>query len=108
MQGAELNDFVALAIKAWSVEVKYTSATQGPYLEIYGVDLHGESMGALRLWRFEDGDLEQGQCYILRGMKVATWQGWDEQLGKYVSRADMLKRPECTRRTALEDATATF
>ncbi len=106
VQGAKLNDFVALAIKALSVEVKHTSATQEPYLEIYGVDLHGESMGALHPWRIEDGDVEQGQCYILRGMKVAMGQGWDEQLGKYVSRADMPKRPECTRRTAVEEATA--
>ena len=60
---------------------------------------------AQRLWRFEEGDVQQGLIYIARGLKVVADTYWNAEQWKYVPRDDGSKTVECCWRTALEDVT---
>ncbi len=67
------------------------------------MDIEGVPTGALRFWRFEEGEIAEGHVYIARGLKVSAERRWDDDLNKYVDRDDGSKRMECTSRTAVED-----
>ena len=102
-QEAMLGDHIARVFKACAVETRYTYESNESYLEVQGVDIEGVPTGALRFWRFEEGDIAEGRVYIARGIKVAAERRWDDELNKYVCRDDGSKRMECTGRTAVED-----
>ena len=67
--------------------------------------MEGCATGPLRLWRFEEEDLVEGNTYIVRGLKVTADTHWDDQQWKYVPRQDGTKALECTTRAAVEDVT---
>ena len=99
----KLGDHIALVFKALAVETRYTYDSSEAFLEVQGVDIEGVPTGALRFWRFEEGDIAEGRGYIARGLKVAAERRWDDELNKYVCRDDGTRRMECTGRTAVED-----
>ena len=96
------NDYAALVLKVISVAEKATMAKAVPYLEIYGADMDGAHVGALRLWRWEEGDILGGEIYILRGLKVKHEQVWCAENRKWVPCADGRLTLECGNRTAAE------
>ena len=102
-QEVKLGDHIALVFKALAVETKYTYDSNEGYLEVQGVDIEGVPTGALRFWRFEEGDIAEGSAYVARGLKVSAERSWDGTLYKYVCRDDGSRRLECTGRTAVED-----
>ena len=105
IQECNLGESVALVLYVLSVEYKWTEGTEDPYAVVYGTDMDGSATGALRLWRFEEGDVQQGSIYIIRGLKVVTETCWNNDLWKYAPRDDGSKTVECCWRTALEDVT---
>ena len=105
IQECSLGQFVALVVSVLSVEHKWTETTEDPYAVVYGKDMEGSATGALRLWRFEEEDVQQGSIYIIRGLKVVTDTCWNQDLYKYAPREDGSKTVECNWRTALEDVT---
>ena len=105
VQDSHVGIYVAFVFRAYSVNVKHTTLKSEIYLEVYGVDTQHAATGSLRFWRFEEGDIVDGHIYIVRGLKVAMGQAWDESQQKYVARADLPRKVECTRRTAIEDVT---
>ena len=104
IQECPVNDYVSLVVSVLTVEIKWTDK-QEPFVVIYAKDMDGRTTGALRLWRHEEGDVEQGCLYIIRGLKVELAKTWSYELGKYVPRDDGAKTADCSWRTALEDVT---
>ena len=104
IQDSQLGQFVALVLLVISVEDKWTEATGDPYALVYGKDMDGVAT-TLRLWRFEEGDVQQGLIYIARGLKVVSDTYWSAEHYKYVPRDDGSKTVECCWRTVLEDVT---
>ena len=102
VQTMRLNDYAALVLKVISVVEKATMAQGEPYLEIYGADMDGARVGALRLWRWEEGDICCGEVYILRGLRVQHEQVWCPETWKWVPRTDGSLTLECGIRTAAE------
>ena len=102
-QQVKLGEHIALVFKALAVETRYTYDSNEAFLEVQGVDIEGVPTGALRFWRFEEGDIAEGRAYIARGLKVCAERRWDDELNKYVCRDDGSRRMECTGRTAVED-----
>ena len=97
-------DFVALVIRPQSVEARYTEAGE-PYLLVHGYDMNGAVTGALRFWRYEDGDIIEGKIYIIRGLKIVDETCWSDDAWKYVPKEDGTKTVEIAYRTALEEVT---
>ena len=97
-------DFVALVIRPQSVEARYTEAGE-PYLLVHGYDMNGAATGALRFWRYEDGDIIEGKIYIIRGLKIVDETCWSDDAWKYVPKEDGTKTVEIAYRTALEEVT---
>ena len=104
IQESQLGQFVALVFLAISVEDRWTESAGDPYALVIGRDMDGVTT-TLRLWRFEEGDVQQGLIYIARGLKVVAATYWDADRWKYVPRDDWSKAVECCWRTALEDVT---
>ena len=102
-QQVKLGEHIALVFKALAVETRYTDDSNEAFLEVQGVDIEGVPTGALRFWRYEEGDIAEGRAYIARGLKVCAERRWDDELNKYVCRDDGSRRMECTGRTAVED-----
>ena len=100
-----LSEHIALVFKALSVESRLTFDSSEAFLEVAGEDIEGAEIGALRFWRYEEGEICEGRVYIARGLKVSAERRWDEEAAKYVSRDDGSRRLECTVRTAVEDVT---
>ena len=86
------------------MEAKY-SKTDEVYVQVYGVDSEGTPTGSMCFWRFGDEEIVEGRIYIVRGLKVVMGQAWDDDAQKYKARADLPKKLECSRRTAVEDVT---
>ena len=105
VQEMKFGDYVALVIKLLEVETKTTADKGEPYLLITGVDTENAVVGHLRLWRFEESDVVEGNVYIVRGLKVAAETSWDEGKWKYVPHEDGTKKAECKDRTAMVDVT---
>lgn len=105
IQGCSIGQFVSLVVSVLSVEHKWTDSAADPYEVVYGRDMDAVATGALRLWRFEEGDLKQGSIYIIRGLKVVAETRWSHELYKYAPLDDGSKTVECFWRTALEDVT---
>ena len=104
IQESQLGQFVALVFLAISVEDKWIESSGDPYAVVYGKDMDGATT-TLLLWRFEEGEVQQGQIYIARGLKVVSDTYWSAEHYKYVPRDDGSKTVECCWRTALEDVT---
>ena len=96
--------FVALVIRTQSVEEQYTQANE-VFLLVHGFDMDGVATGALRFWRYAEGEITQGKIYIIRGLKVVEAMYWSEDLWKYVPKEDGTKTVEIGYRTAIEDVT---
>ena len=72
----------------------------------YMVDMEGSPVGPLRLWRFSEDEVVEGNTYIIRGLKVGEEVQWDDDQWKWVPRQNGVRALESTVRTALEDVTA--
>ena len=84
----KLGDHIALVSRHYRWILEKTYDWNEGYLGVQGVDIEGVPTGALRFWRFEEGDIAEGCAYIARGLKVAAERRWDDELRKYVSRDD--------------------
>ena len=102
-----VGSFVDVVLRTYAVEERQRQDGQ-PYLHLSGVDMAGEHVGPLRLWNFEEGNVHDGCIYILRGLKVALEQYWDEAAYKYVNNSEGRKTVICDARTAAEDVTDAF
>ena len=96
-----VNTYVAIPMRINESEPKWTQQSE-PYLQIMGIDTDGGSVGPLRLWQYEEGDINPGDAYILRGLKVVHDRIWDANVRDYVRSANVPKIIECNLRTALE------
>ena len=74
-----------------------------PFLLVHGYDMETVPTGALRFWRYEDGDIAEGKTYIVRGLKVVDDKWWCD--GVMVTKGDGSKTVEICWRTAVEDIT---
>ena len=104
---ASLGTFVDLVIRidsADELEIQSGVNAGAPYLQVSGVDMDGAQAGPLRLWDHEEGAVEAGTIYILRGLKIATERQWDGE--KYASDPQGMKKMDCGNRTAIEDVSA--
>ena len=63
------------------------------------------AVGPLRLWRRDEDDIDHGEIYILRGMKVVYGNIWSYEQDKYVQDTSVPKQLECNARTAIERVT---
>ena len=68
-----------------------------------GFGTEGCEVGPLRLWQHDEGDINPGDAYIVRGLKVVYDRTWDSTKNTYVRSADLPKIIECNIRTACED-----
>ena len=105
VQGSQVGEYVAFVLRVLAVEIKATSNTAEPYLILNGVDMEGTPVGPLRLWRFNEDDVVQGNTCIIRGLKVVPENRRDDEKWKWVPSANGVNTIECTVRTALEDVT---
>ena len=101
----KVGESVALVVRVLRAEQKYTSKSGEPYLEVFGVDMNKAPVGPLRLWMYQEGDLLDGNLYILRGLKVAFETYWDDSSGKYIPNINGRMIVECTKLSAAEDVT---
>ena len=69
------------------------------------MDRESTPTGSMCFWRLNDEEVVEGRIYIVRGLKVVMGQAWDDDAQKYKARADLPKKLECCRRTAIEDVT---
>ena len=99
----QVGEHVGLVLQVLMAEEKYTNNSGDPYLEVHGTDIEGAMVASLRLWRYANGDLTEGNTYIIRGLKVMLAKQWDAEQWKYIFRGDGSKTLECTSRTAVED-----
>ena len=98
-----LGTYVAIAMRITDVQPRWTRTQSEPYLQITGLDTEGGNVGPLRLWQYEEGDINPGHAYILRGLKVVYDRWWDSARGIWIRSAVMPKTIECSVRTACED-----
>ena len=98
-----VNTYVAIPMRINESEPKWTQQSE-PYLQIMGIDTDGGSVGPLRLWQYEEGDINPGDAYILRGLKVVYDRIWGAARNKYVRTDDLPKTIECNLWTACEHA----
>ena len=103
VQQSPIGHHLDLVIFVQSTEEKYTETKHELYIVVYGIDMAGQTTGALRLWRFESDDVQQGKTYIARGVRVAAVTAWNGEQNRYAPRDDGAKTVECCWRTALED-----
>ena len=71
--------FVDLVIHATQVEARLSkeqTIDEQPFLLVHGYDMETVPTGALRFWRYEDGDIAEGKTYIVRGLKVVDDKWW--------------------------------
>ena len=101
IQQSTIGQLVDLVFYVQSFEDKWQEKNDQPYVVVYGVDMDGVQTGAMRLWRYEAGEVEQSKIYIGRGLKVVASTYWKG--GQYAPRDDGSKTVECGWRTALED-----
>ena len=94
-----------LVVHVLKAERRDTADKNEPYLVLHGVDMEGCSVAPLRLWRFSEDDVDQGNTYIIRGLKVGEEVQWDDEQWKWVPRQNGVRALESTVRTALEDVT---
>ena len=64
------------------------------------------TVGPLRLWNHEEGDVQVQSICILRGLKVAPEKLWNGE--KYVNDRDGAKQLDSDARTAIEDVSDQF
>ena len=60
-------------------------------------------MKAIRLWRFEQEDMEKGSIYVIRGLRVVLETYWCNIESKYMPTSGGSKSVEASWRTAIED-----
>ena len=96
-----VNTYVAIPMRITQSEPKWTQQSE-PYLQITGFDTDGGNVGPLRLWQCEEGDINLGHAYILRGLRVVYDRIWDATASNYVRTSNRPKIIECNLRTALE------
>ena len=102
-----VSSFVHLVIHATQVEARLSNEQtidEQPFLLVHGYDMENVPTGALRFWRYEDGDIAEGKTYIVRGLKVVDYKWWCDGAG-YVPKGDGSKTVEICWRTAVEDVT---
>ena len=96
--------YIALVIRPQSVEELWTQSDES-YLCVHGYDMDGVATGPLRFWRHDQGDIIEGQIYIVRGLKVVDETYWSDDAYKYIPKEDGTKTVEISFRTSLEDVT---
>ena len=60
-------------------------------------------VGPLRLWRFQQGDMNPRATYVIWGLKVVAETMWSNEEYRWMPRPDRTQTAECTSRTAVED-----
>ena len=105
VKSMQVGDFVAMVLRINHLEEGETSNTGEPYLCIYGLDMHGITVGPIRLWRWTaaDGGMQIGSTYVLRGLRVVKETSWSDDKWAYAPRDDGAMTVECNFRTAVED-----
>ena len=83
---------VNFVFRATGVEERYTASGE-PFLSVAGVDMDQAPTGTIRMWRWGAGEMEAGQVYIMRGMKVAPLTEWRSDAIKYSANQTMHVRP---------------
>ena len=101
----EVGTYVAIAMRVTDVQPKWITEKSDLYLQLMGVDTHGISVGPLRLWKYEEGDIKLGRAYVVHGLRVNTDRVWDEAAYMWICSAEAPKILECSARTAIEDLT---
>ena len=96
VQEMKAGDSVALVVQVLRAEEKHTNNSGEPYLEVFGIDMNKSSVGPLRLWMHQEGDLVEGHTYILCGLKAAYETYWDDSSGKYIPNMNGRMLVECT------------
>ena len=74
-----------------------------PYLLINGFDMNGHNLWPVRLWRFEEGDMQTNTTYMIRGLKVVHEKYYCEIQGKYLPKPNGQKTVDGCWRSAIED-----
>ena len=102
MRECTVGTYVAIAMRITDAEQKYNKRDDA-YLSIEGFDTEGEAVGPLRLWKYEEGDINPGDAYVVRGLKVVHDRVFDDakQLWTRSNASDMVI--ECSPRTACEN-----
>ena len=70
-------------------------------MEIHGVGMDAAAVGPLRLWRHDEDDIDHGEIYILRGMKVVYGSKYSYEQNKWVHDTSVPMQLECNARTAI-------
>ena len=99
----DIGVFVDLVLWVQSCPEKATYERAEPFLEVYGFDLDGHNISALRLWRFVQSDMVAQCTYIVRGVRVVQYSHYDPEQKQYVKSCDGRKSFECSWRTAVEN-----
>ena len=102
MRECAVGTYVAIAMRIIAMQPKWT-LTNEPYLQLMGVDTEGDVVGPLRLWQHEEGDIELGRAYVVRGLKVVYDRAWDSTKGMWIRSAEVPHTIECIVRTACDD-----
>ena len=102
VQNTPIGTFVALVLQVRQAEERETGSTGEAYMQVQGADMDGTIVGPLRFWRHTEEDIEAGQTYIFRGVKVASDTMWSDDTWTYTVRPDGGKTVECKSRTAIE------
>ena len=95
--------YLVIAMRITDVQPKWTLTRIEPYLQLMGVDTEGGVVGPLRLWLREEGDIQFGGAYVVRGLRVVNDRAWDSTKSMWIRSADAPKTIECSVRTACED-----
>ena len=95
--------YVALPMRITDVVSKWTSTQNEPYLELFGFDIEKGKVGPLRLWNYEEGDINPGSAYFVRGLRVVNDRAYDQATGTWYRSPDMPKIVDCNPRVACED-----
>ena len=104
-QECEVGTYVAIAMRVTDVQPKWTVDKSEPYMQLMGVDTEGVSVGPLRLWKYEEIDIELGNSYVVRGLRVNNDRVWNEAKWMWIRSAEAPKIVECSVRSAIEDVT---
>ena len=77
VEGCAIGNYVEIPMRITDVQPKWTLTENEPYLQLMGVDTEGGVVGPLRLWQREEGDVELGGAYVVRGLRVVSDRAWD-------------------------------
>jgi hypothetical protein len=75
------------------------------FMSVHASDTNGDSIGPVRFWRWEEGDIAMGRTYVVRGLKVAKTRQWDNIHKRFTLLQDGANTVEMCKLTVVEDVT---